>query len=154
MNEVTIMYQNIETKPWEDKFLSFVDSVLKDQEIDNWEFSLTLCDDTYIQGINREYRDKDKPTDVITFVMSDEPFPMAESEDELYSSGDIIISLDTVKENSKYFNVNEEEELKRVVVHGILHLMGLDHKTNDVDEEMLMLQEKILLRLPQKGIYI
>lgn len=154
MNEVTLMYQNMEPKQWEDKFQDFVYSVLKDLEIDNWEFSLTLCDNNYIQDINRDFRNKDKPTDVITFVMSDEPFPMEDSESELYSAGDIIISLDTVKENSTYFNVDEEEELKRVVIHGILHLKGMDHKTNDVDEEMLMLQEKILLRLPQKGIYL
>lgn len=154
MNEITLMYQNIEEKSWENNFLTFVDSVLKELTIDKWEFSITLCDDSYIHTINREYRDKDKPTDVITFVMSDEPFPMEVFEEELYSAGDIIISLDTVKENSTYFKVEEEEELKRVIIHGILHLKGLDHTTNNADEEMLILQEKILSALPKKGIYI
>lgn len=154
MNEVELIYQNFEPKEWENNFTEFVNIVLKELDIEGWEFSITLCDNSYIHTINREYRDQDKPTDVITFVMSDEPFPMESQEEELYNAGDIIISLDTVKENSKYFNVDEEEELKRVVIHGILHLKGLDHKTNNADEDMLILQENLLSRLPPKGIYI
>lgn len=85
--------------------------------------------------------------------MSDEPFPMEPGVEELYSAGDIIISLDTVKENSSYFKVAYEEELKRVLIHGILHLKGLDHETNNEDEDMLILQEKIVVALSDRGIF-
>ncbi len=153
MNEITIMYQNIDEKSWENNLLSFIEKILTEIDIDNWEFSVTLCDDKYIRVINRDYRDKDKPTDVITFAMIDEPFPQVEMEEELYSAGDIIISLDTVKENSLYFKVDEEEELKRVLIHGILHLKGYDHETNDDTEEMLVLQEKILKKIIKEGIF-
>ncbi|QEN05852.1 rRNA maturation RNase YbeY [Thiospirochaeta perfilievii] len=153
MNDITLMYQNINKVDWEEKLLGFTDSILNLLEIDNWEFSLTLCDNSYIHKINRDYRDKDKPTDVITFVMSDEPFPVTQEAGEPYSAGDIIISLETVEENSKYFKVSYEEELKRVLIHGILHLMGLDHETNSEDEEMLIKQEKILKDLIGRGLF-
>ncbi len=152
MNEITIMYQNRDREDWESKLNIFLNSLLKELSIDNWEFSLTICDDNYIQQINRDYRDKDKPTDVITFVMSDEPFPNMEVEDELYSAGDIIVSLDIVKTNAKYFDVEYDEEFRRVLIHGILHLKGLDHETNDETEDMLILQEKILNRVETEGI--
>lgn len=153
MNEISFFYQNIEKKQWEDSYLTFINAILDELSIDNWEFSVTLCDNSYIQEINRDYRDKDKPTDVITFVMSDEPFPEVAVDDGLYSAGDIIISLDTVEENAGYFNVPPDEEFKRVTIHGILHLKGYDHETNDETEEMLVLQEKVLKRINKEEIF-
>lgn len=152
MNDITLMYQNIDTVDFEGNLLTFVDHILKELGIDQWEFSLTLCDNIYIQEINKTYREKDAPTDVISFVMSDEPFPTGVAE-EFYSAGDIIISLDYVKENSSYFNVPYEEELQRVLIHGILHLKGMDHETNNPDEEMLIEQERVLDILKVKGIF-
>lgn len=152
MNDITIMYQNKSQEKWESRLEHYLDSILKDQSIDNWEFSVTICDDIYIRDINREYRNKDKATDVITFVMSDEPFPTVEMEEELYSAGDIIVSLDTVESNAEYFGVDYDEEFRRVLIHGILHLKGLDHETNDETEEMLVLQEEILSRVVTEGI--
>lgn len=153
MNEITVMYQDIDKKEWEDNLFHFLNLVLEELSIDNWEFSVIICSNKYIQEINKNYRDKDKPTDVITFVMSDEPFPSISGEEELYSAGDIIVSLEMVKENSLYFKVNEDEELKRVLIHGILHLKGLDHETNGDEEEMLIIQEQILSKFPNEGIY-
>ena len=155
MNDIALMYQNISEIKWEDNLFDFLNSVLDYLKIDNWEFSLTLSDNDYIQKMNKDYRKQDKPTDVITFVMSDEPFPVIEEveDDEFYSAGDIIISLDTVKENAEYFKVEYEEELQRVLIHGILHLKGYDHKTNEPDEEMLVLQEKVLQKLKEQRIF-
>lgn len=153
MNDISLIYKNIEEREWENNFLKFIETVLKELAIDNWEFSVTLCDDAYISIINKDYREKDGPTDVITFVMSDDPFPVNGNDVEPYSAGDIIISLDSVYENAKYFVVNKEEELKRVIIHGILHLKGYDHATNEKDEEMLIFQEEILKRIIDQGIY-
>lgn len=153
MNDVTLIYQGIESVDFENKLLSFVDMVFSDLKINNWEISLTICDNNYIQNINKEYRNKDKPTDVITFVMSDEPFPVSMNDDEPYSAGDMIISLETIKENSEYFKVSYEEELKRVIIHGILHLKGMDHETNDPTEEMLIIQERMLKDMNKVGIF-
>ena len=66
--------------------------------------------------------------------------------------GDIFISLDTMRRNAEEFGVGEEEELSRLLLHGILHLRGLDHKTNDFEkEEMLKEQEEVLTKLSLKS---
>lgn len=153
MNEITLIYQGVEPVPFEEGILNFTKEVFKKLDIDNWEISLTISDNSYIREINRDYREKDKPTDVITFVMADEPFPTFEEETELYSAGDMIISLEYIEENSKYFKVSFEEELKRVIIHGILHLKGMDHKTNEPTEDMLIYQEKVLQEMGTIGIF-
>jgi probable rRNA maturation factor len=61
-----------------------------------------------------------------------------------FTAGDLVISIDSLADNAKQFSVSENEELKRLLIHGILHLNGMDHTTNDTDEEMLQVQEKIL----------
>ena len=66
--------------------------------------------------------------------------------------GDIFISLDTMRRNAEEFGVREEDELSRLLLHGILHLRGLDHKTNDFEkEEMLKEQEDVLAKLSLKS---
>ena len=61
-----------------------------------------------------------------------------------YVAGDIVISVDTLKKNANYFSVSENEELKRLIIHSILHLSGMDHSDNSKDQPMLVLQEDIL----------
>ena len=62
-------------------------------------------------------------------------------------SGDIAISLDTLRENAGRFRISEDEELRRLLIHGILHLDGMEHPTNRETEPMLQLQENILTKL-------
>jgi probable rRNA maturation factor len=66
--------------------------------------------------------------------------------------GDIVISLESLAENSGYFHVSQDEELRRLLIHGILHLDGYDHDTNEGTEPMLQLQERLLAELA--GEYI
>lgn len=110
---------------------------------DKWELSVLFCNDSFIQELNSVYRGKDEPTDVLTFaqVDSDIPFP---AKNNRYYAGDIAISLETLSKNSKAFDVSPDEELKRLLIHGILHLDGMDHEDNEPEREMLVLQEKIL----------
>lgn len=110
------------------------------------DFSLSFVSDEEIKALNKEYRDIDSPTDILTFRLADgDDFPSFEEEEEM---GDIFISLDSMKNNAKEFNVDEKEELSRLLLHGLLHLRGLDHKTNDFSkEEMLLEQEKVLKEL-------
>jgi probable rRNA maturation factor len=67
-------------------------------------------------------------------------------------AGDIVISIKNLQENSKYFKVSEDEELRRLLVHGILHLAGEDHESNSPEEAMLRRQEEILARLGGESI--
>ena len=105
-------------------------------------FSFSLIDTPRMIEINTEYRNKNENTDVITFSDQDGmPFPV---NGQIYY-GDVFINLEKMKENAAMMNVSDKEELVRLVLHGLLHLNGLDHKTNDfATEEMLILQEEIM----------
>ena len=122
------------------------------------DFSVTFVTDSEIQELNKEYREIDAPTDILTLRLDDTPsFPISfEDEDVDFLNneemGDIFISLDTMRRNAEEFGVREEEELSRLLLHGILHLRGLDHKTNDFEkEEMLKEQEDVLAKLSLKS---
>ena len=122
------------------------------------DFSVTFVTDNEIQELNREYREIDAPTDILTFRLDDAPsFPISFEEEDVdflnnEEMGDIFISLDTMRRNAEEFGVREEEELSRLLLHGILHLRGLDHKTNDFEkEEMLKEQEDVLAKLSLKS---
>ncbi len=114
-------------------------------------FSVTFVSDEEIEELNREYREKDEPTDILTFALSDgDEFPNPEGEKEL---GDVFISLESMRRNAREFEVPDDEELERLLLHGLLHLSGMDHKSNDFSsEEMLLLQEKILREKRGEGL--
>ena len=108
----------------------------------NGNFSLSFVDSQEIQSLNRDYRAKDEVTDILTFSQEDgEEFPSFTDEKEY---GDVFINLDRMKENAHEFSSSEREELLRLCLHGLLHLTGHDHATNDFEkEEMLILQEQL-----------
>lgn len=89
------------------------------------EISVIFCSDPYILSVNQKYLQHDYYTDIITFDYCEV--------DRL--SGDLFISIDTVRENSAEYGTEFEDELNRVIVHGILHLIGYDdHTPEDVAE--------------------
>jgi len=90
------------------------------------DISYILCSDNYLLEINRQYLNHDYFTDVITFDYS---------EDNVIS-GDIFISVDTVADNAKEYNVTFEKELERVMVHGVLHLVGYNDKSDSEVKQM------------------
>lgn len=150
MNHVELSVESIGSPDWIDNVIPFIDKVLKLLKIDNWEISLLLCDDPFIQKLNKEYRQKDEPTDVLSFEQGDAPdFPGI----DYHYAGDLIISLETLAKNAEYFNVDREEEFKRLIIHGILHLAGWDHSDNSPEQEMLVYQEEILEKLKKDGIF-
>ena len=115
------------------------------------DFSRTFVTDAEIRDLNREYRDKDEATDVLTFRLKDDSsFPSFDFVDE--ELGDVFISIDAVSRNAETFSVPLTEELTRVMLHGLLHLLGYDHETNDFStEKMLIKQENILSALGYKA---
>jgi probable rRNA maturation factor len=95
-----------------------------------------FCSDEYLHKINLEYLDHDTYTDIITFD---------NSEEESIIEGDIFISIERVKENSFTLNTVFEEELKRVIVHGLLHLCGYDDHSLEDKAEMRRLESEYIL---------
>ncbi len=83
------------------------------------DINIIFCSDPYILGINLQYLGHDYFTDIITFDYSDKPL----------ISGDLFISVDSVRENAEFYGTEFQEELHRVIVHGILHLIGYDDHT-------------------------
>lgn len=110
------------------------------------EVSVTFVSNERIQEINREYRDKDKPTDVISFAMEE----LGEGEVELVGVemprvlGDIIISIPKAIEQAEEYGHSFLRELGFLAVHGFLHLLGFDHMTEEEEKEMFTLQKEIL----------
>jgi len=147
MNNVTI---NSDGKPeWSAGVERFALKVLDEIDRDDWELSILFCDDKKITELNRQYREKDEPTDVLSFFLGE---TIKENEKTIYYPGDIVISLETLYENAGYFKIPEDEELRRLLIHGILHLDGMDHNTNNMDEPMLLLQEEIMNKLNSERI--
>lgn len=152
MSNIDILIENIEIPDWLGSVEPFIFKVLKLLKIENWEFSVTFCDNAFIRELNKNYRDKDSATDVLTFAQDDVPLPF-EVNEAVHNAGDIIISLHTLGENAEYFGVEENEELKRLIIHGILHLQGMDHSNNSPNQEMLIYQEKLMDELTKVKIF-
>ncbi|MBT2690461.1 rRNA maturation RNase YbeY [Bacillus sp. ISL-47] len=110
------------------------------------EVSITFVTNDRIQEINREYRDKDRPTDVISFAMEE----LGEGEVELVGAdmprvlGDIIISVAKAKEQAEEYGHSFMRELGFLAVHGFLHLLGYDHENHEDEEKMFSRQKDIL----------
>ena len=106
----------------------------------NWEVSVLFCTDNYIKQLNNRYRGKDEPTDVLSFLQDDKE----DITKEIFYAGDIVVSIETITKQAERFKVKVKEELARMLIHGVLHLCGEEHETNNEEEPMLLIQEKIL----------
>jgi rRNA maturation RNase YbeY len=117
--------------PTEKRLQQWLNSVALAEQQEILELNYILCSDEYLLGINIEYLDHDYYTDVITFDNRDETTDHIE--------GDIFISIDRVRENAKDAGLLIEQELYRVMVHGLLHLLGYRDKS---EEEIIQMREK------------
>ena len=109
---------------------------------------VVLVNDEKIHEINRDYREKDRPTDVISFaIFADSPENERFVFDNEINLGEIIISLDTTKKQASENNKTFEDELYFLLAHGILHLLGYDHMTEETLEEMWAIQNEIIKNL-------
>jgi len=118
---------------------------------ENTEMSVTFMDNQGIQEINRDYRDKDAPTDVISFAIEDEGeeempiFFADEAFDDLPNElGDIMISIEKAQEQAKEYGHSYEREVGFLALHGFLHINRYDHMTPEDEKVMFGLQKEIL----------
>lgn len=108
---------------------NWIESTIVKEEEQLESLNFIFCSDNYLHKINLEYLNHDTLTDIITFPYSKEKI-----------EGDIFISLDRITENAKQFKVSFEDELHRVMIHGVLHLCGFHDKS--VEEKNLMTQKE------------
>jgi len=125
----------------EEKISDFIKNVLNNEYKSEKDIyvSILVTDNEEIQVINREYRDKDMPTDVISFAYNE-----TENEGFYDVLGDIIISYDKVIEQAEEYGHSVEREFYYVLIHGILHLLGYDHIDEEDKKEMREKEEEIL----------
>ena len=155
-NRILISLGEDVTEPvWFNKVEPFIQTVLQKLNYDNEEISVLFCSDEFIKELNKQYRNIDNPTDVLSFENGEE----YEDEEGLWKNvGDIAISLETLPKNAEYFEVDTNTELKRLIIHGILHLNGMDHGEEHIEkgvvptDEMLVLQENLLSDLIEEKI--
>lgn len=147
---ITNEQEKIEFLPeYEELIKKAVEGTLAYEGIDrSCEISVTFTDNESIRELNREYRDIDRETDVLSFPMGDM--------DELDGDGDVVlgdvvISLEKAKEQAKEYGHSLEREISFLCVHSCLHLLGYDHETGEEDEkEMFGKQEEILQKIGQE----
>jgi probable rRNA maturation factor len=152
MNRVEVNAEEVPLPAWTGRVTPFILKVLDRIQRDRWDLSVLFCNNRYIRSLNARFRQRDEPTDVLSFTLGE----TLEGEDggARYLPGDIVISLETLAENARYFQVPEDEELRRLLIHGVLHLDGMDHDSNEEKEPMLQLQEKLLAELAGERILL
>ena len=125
--EITFQSEGVDDPQIDEaKLANWIESIAKLYNKEIGEISYLFCDDEKILEVNQQYLNHDFYTDIITFDYSEENT----------ISGDIIISLQTVESNSQMYNTRFIEELHRVIIHGILHLSGLNDSTEEEEKVM------------------
>lgn len=113
-------------------------------DLKNAEVSVTITDNAHIQEINRTYRDKDMPTDVISFALNEGEEPDVVGGPQINMLGDIIISAQRADEQAQQYGHSMERELAFLTVHGMMHLLGYDHIEEADRLEMRREEEYVL----------
>lgn len=137
------------------KLEALLEIVGKMEDVDAGEVALTFVDDSEIQELNKEFRDKDKPTDVLSFPQwddnDDDMLIIYDEEDapeeDAEMIGDIVISMQTAQRQADEYGHSLEREVCFLFVHGFLHLLGYDHEEGDAEEAVMFAkQDQILLQ--------
>lgn len=141
-----------EYESYEEEYASIVDITLKILKIKcDPIISVSLVDNQYIHQINKQYRNIDRPTDVISFAFLDDgdQYDKVLFKPGMVALGDIYISVDKAIEQANEYGHSIKRELLFLFTHGLLHLLGYDHMNEEDEKEMFSLQDKVLER---KGV--
>ncbi|MCF8254232.1 MAG: rRNA maturation RNase YbeY [Bacteroidia bacterium] len=135
LNNISFSFINIRTRLKRAETANWLKSVAAQENKQVIDLSYSFCSDDHLLKINREYLNHDYYTDIITFDLSEE-------ENKL--EGDIYISIERVKDNSKLLKIKYSDELDRIMVHGLLHLIGYKDKTKS-DKALMSEKENYYL---------
>ena len=121
----------------------FLINVSKDEKLGNVIFNVIIVDNNKIREINRDYRNIDRETDVISFALEDDK---SFNTTDVRVLGDIYISIDRVRSQAEEYGHSFKRELYFLSIHGLLHLLGYDHMKKEDEEVMFAKQEEVLNR--------
>lgn len=144
--DIQIAYQHLST-PNDKEFTQWVNLILSNQP-ENLELTIRVVNNQESQLLNYQYRNKDKPTNVLSF-----PFEVPEGI-ELNLLGDLVICADVVAEEAKQQNKNIKSHWAHMVLHGCLHLLGYDHIEDREAEEMEAIEIKLMKTLGFDNPYL
>lgn len=146
MNKIIIdkqIYDRYITKSF---IKDITNKILNELNLDKVEIGITLTDNKTIQELNKQWRNKDKPTDVLSFPIDEKPPAY-----RYRILGDIVISLPFAKKQAEEIGFTYKEEVLRLLTHGILHLLGYDHETSEEDAKIMFdLQDKIFEKVAKE----
>jgi len=145
---ISIVFRNSTSgKKYSSKFFKkILETAIRKLKLNkNFSVSVNLVGEKKIKELNKKYRNKNKPTDVLSFPINDHVVGSRQSSVVSCDLGDIFICLSIAKKETKRENVSIKRKLAQLVVHGFLHLLGCDHeKSKKEAESMFKLEEKIL----------
>lgn len=150
MNTIDISYDNNSYKALAPRknVVDYLNHVLAELGLSDVEFSVSFIEEEHMRQLNMEFRSINDSTDILSFAAEDDDgFGFVTAGTRKRVLGDMLICPEVLKRNAMSFNVSEKEELKRLLIHGVLHLSGENHQTNDPSEPMLIKQEEILGKL-------
>ena len=139
--EIEVFNETDENVEYIEELKKFLESVSLDEGLKNVIFNVIIVGNKKIKELNKDYRNIDKETDVITFALEDDK---SFNSQDIRMLGDIYISLDKVYSQSKEYEHSFKRELFFLALHGFLHLLGYDHMNEEDEKEMFKLQEEIL----------
>jgi probable rRNA maturation factor len=156
LNQVEILLQHPDGKPFGRRLVRFAKRALATLGLRGCELSICLATDRYVRSLNRRWRRRNAPTDVLSFPAG--PSPIRSSGGNLL--GDVVVSLDTARARAGRGKEGLERELERYLAHGLLHLLGYDHHRRAGAVEMASLELRLLggkgmvpalPKIPRKG---
>jgi probable rRNA maturation factor len=140
--QVWVRVEEVDQQP--DALVGDAQALMRHAKLDGCELSLVLCSDPFIHRLNQQHRGVDAPTDVLSFPMRDEG-----GGDEDPVLGDVVISVPTAARQAGEHGHSLEHELRVLLVHGFLHLLGYDHETSEEDAAEMRAAEGRLLAVLQ-----
>ena len=142
MNQLEIFNQTEEEVRELETVKDVLNYAIKKERLENVIFNVILVDNNYIHELNKNYRNIDRETDVITFALEDEKDMVAPDGERVL--GDIYISIDKARSQAEEYGHSLLRELSFLAIHGFYHLLGYDHMTEEEEKEMFGRQEWIL----------
>jgi probable rRNA maturation factor len=138
---IGITVEGVKVPPWRPRLAAFCATVVRTLGLEGSDLSILLCGDARMTELNARYRAIARPTDVLSFSRR--------AAGGL--AGDLAISLETLERNAAAYGVSQDEELRRLAIHGILHLAGMDHGRGK-GRTMMRAQSRLLKQLEGERI--
>ena len=141
-NEIMIFNQTNEDIPELDLVKKVLEFGMKKEKLNHTSFNVIIVDNNYIHELNKNYRDIDRETDVITFALEDED--SVKLPGDMRILGDIYISINKARSQAIEYGHSFEREICFLAVHGFYHLLGYDHMNEEEEKVMFGKQEEVL----------